>query len=156
MLEGLVWSELLSTAGLDALTKIQDSGVAIEDRTERRRYYAHVARRAAVRFALLHGKQPRDWNKPVVCNHCGPVWIEGDAAPGQPWDRVDQCPYCKIKAPLHGFARPRVQCAACKFLKASVDPITGRPSPWGFCEALSVSVGTARAIHCTDWRPKEG
>lgn len=155
MLEGLTWSDLLATAGVDALAKVQDSGAAIEDRAERRRYYANVAFRAGARFALLHGQRPRGWNKPAVCRHCGPVWVMGDAEPGARWDRLDQCPCCKVKPPPQGFARPHVRCADCKFFRATIDPVTGKAYPWGFCEALNKSVSASRSMYCPGWCPRD-
>lgn len=153
-LEGLTWGELVSTAGLEAVIRAQESGDAIADRVERRRYYAYVARKTQERLALLNGKQPRGWNRRAVCAHCGPVWLSGEGEPGIPWMRVERCHCCKLKPPPQGFARPLVSCLECKHFESSVDPVIGRPMPWGRCTALGKNASITKPIYCRDFEKR--
>lgn len=155
LLQGLVWEELLAALGLGTLVSVQDHGTRIGDPVKRRLYYARVTANAAVTFALRNGKRPRDWHTPALCEHCGPVWLPGEPAEGAAWLRVKHCPCCEVTQPPHGFARPLVSCADCRYFEPHYDSVTGKLSLFNRCTARNRDISYVKPIYCRDWRPRD-
>lgn len=116
-----------------------------------RRAFLHLLYDTASRHA---GRVPLGDTAAMLCQHCGPVWIQPDIAAVLPvvdgWPRALGCPWCFVRKAGGYIPRPRVTCGGCQhFTPSAINP----PAVMGTCASGHGMHWAGERHRCASFRP---